>query len=155
MRPLLRVRRTFSIAYELGPKVVNLRVSRVLTHVLYDNFTVDFAIRSTTVLIRPFDWQIRPLVVIHFFALSEGRYLCDPILVLHCLIADGARASVPTLCIILTVQEAISIITIHVALTVSIIASSGIVHVNVCAYIAADTHENPERRKAVVSVTVF
>ena len=67
-----------------------------------------------------------------------SRHLRNAILVLNCGVADGARASVAAFCVVLTVEEPISVVAVDIALAVAVIAAPRVVHVNVGIHPAGD-----------------
>jgi hypothetical protein len=105
------------------PEVVHLGISGILAHVLDDDLTVDLAVGTAPVLVGPLDRQDGTLVVVHLLVLrgTPPTKPCDAILVLEALISNGTRTGISTGGIVLRIEQAVTVITIRITLTISVI----------------------------------
>mmetsp|Transcript_14278 Transcript_14278/g.29326 ORF Transcript_14278/g.29326 Transcript_14278/m.29326 type:complete len:244 (-) Transcript_14278:35-766(-) len=115
------------------PEVVDLRISRVLTHVLDDDLAVHLTVGTAAVLVGPLDGEDGTLIVVHLLVLrcAPSTESCHTVLILECLISYRTRTSVTAGGIILGVKQTVSVVTVCIAFTITVIGSPRVMHVNI------------------------
>mmetsp|Transcript_16661 Transcript_16661/g.31165 ORF Transcript_16661/g.31165 Transcript_16661/m.31165 type:complete len:291 (+) Transcript_16661:2049-2921(+) len=113
------------------PEVVNLGVGSILAHVLDDDLAVDFGVGSTAMLVGPLDRKDGALVVVNLLVLGECTERGNAIFILDNFVTHGPRASITSGCIVLTIEETVTVVSVGVPLAVPVVGSAGVVHVDI------------------------